>query len=66
MTIVTMIHNALARVGHGIFDFYDSVQEAWRQAQTFEALAALSDAELARRGLKREELAHAVLGIRKS
>jgi hypothetical protein len=64
MTIVTIIHRALAflaRLGHGFLNFYGRVQQARLRAQTFEALAGLTDAELAQHGLKREEIAYAVL-----
>jgi len=40
--------------------FFVAVQEAHANAARFEQLARLSDAELARRGLKREGLAQAV------
>ncbi len=64
MTIVTIIHRTLAflaQLGHRFLDFYGRVQQARLRAQTFEALASLTDAELAQRGLKREEIAYAVL-----
>jgi hypothetical protein len=50
--------NAIAGRLNGLFT---AVQEAHETAARFETLAQLSDAELARRGLKREGLAQAVL-----
>ncbi len=67
MTIVAIsrllrsIMALLRRLGHGFIAFFDRVQQARLRAQTFQALAGLSDADLARRGLKREEIAYAVL-----
>jgi uncharacterized protein YjiS (DUF1127 family) len=68
MTIVTIIHGTpafLARLGRGFLNFYARIQQARLRAQTFEALAGLSDAQLAQRGLKREEIAYAVLAAGK-
>jgi hypothetical protein len=42
------------------YGFFSAVQEAHAHAARFEQLARLSDAELARRGLRREGLAQAV------
>jgi len=42
------------------YGFFAAVQQAHATAARFETLAHLSDAELARRGLKREGLAQAV------
>jgi hypothetical protein len=52
---------ALRALGHGFSDFFAVVREAHATAARFETLAHLSDAELARRGLKREGLAQAVI-----
>ncbi len=68
MTIVTIIHAIpafLARLGRSILNFYGRIQQARLRAQTFEALAGLSDAQLAQRGLKREDIAYAVLSVGK-
>jgi hypothetical protein len=49
--------NAIANHFYGLFAV---VQEAHATAARFEQLAQMSDAELARRGLRREGLAQAV------
>jgi hypothetical protein len=51
---------ALQAAGHAISAFYAVVREAHETAARFEQLAQMSDAELARHGLKREGLAQAV------
>jgi len=51
---------ALRAVGDRFFGLFAAVQQAHATAARFETLAHLSDAELARRGLKREGLAQAV------
>ncbi len=56
---------ALNAVGDRFFGFFAVVEEAHAAAARFETLARLSDAELARRGLKREGLAQAVLAKRR-
>jgi hypothetical protein len=55
--VVAVLH-ALANHFYGLFAV---VQEAHATAARFEQLAQMSDAELARRGLKREGLAQAVI-----
>jgi hypothetical protein len=55
--IVAAALRALADRFYGLFA---AVQQAHATAARFETLAHLSDAELARRGLKREGLAQAV------
>jgi hypothetical protein len=52
---------SLNAVAGRLDDLLAAVQEAHATAARFETLAQLSDAELARRGLKREGLAQAVL-----
>jgi hypothetical protein len=52
---------ALRAVAGGFQDFFAVVREAHATAARFETLAHLSDAELARRGLKREGLAQVVI-----
>jgi hypothetical protein len=63
LLIFRPLHNAVAAL-HALADhFYGLfavVQEAHATAARFEVLAQMSDAELARRGLKREGLAQAV------
>jgi hypothetical protein len=51
---------ALDTLGVYFTDLFAVVQEAHATAARFEELAKMSDAELARRGLKREGLAQAV------
>ena len=55
-SVIAALH-ALGRYFYGLFAV---VQEAHATAARFEVLAQMSDAELARRGLKREGLAQAV------
>jgi hypothetical protein len=50
----------LPALGGLLHRFFVAIQEAQAHAARFEQLARLSDAELARRGLKREGLAQAV------
>ena len=54
---------ALLATGHSISAFYAVVREAHETAARFEQLAQMSDAELARLGLKREGLAQAVFTL---
>jgi hypothetical protein len=51
---------ALGGLADRFYGFFAAVQQAHATAARFEKLAHLSDAELARRGLKREGLAQAV------
>jgi hypothetical protein len=57
------LHNVMAAL-YGLVNYFYGlfavVQEAHATAARFEQLAQMSDAELARRGLKREGLAQAV------
>jgi hypothetical protein len=57
--VISTLH-ALARHFFGLFAV---VQEAQAAAARFELLSKMSDAELARRGLKREGLAQAVFTV---
>jgi hypothetical protein len=52
---------ALLALGDHLYALFALVQEAHATAARFELLARMSDTELARRGLKREGLAQAVL-----
>jgi hypothetical protein len=52
---------ALDTLGVYFIGLFAVVQEAHATAARFEELAQMSDAELARRGLKREGLAQAVI-----
>jgi hypothetical protein len=51
---------ALYALANHFYGLFSVVQEAHATAARFEMLAQMSDAELARRGLKREGLAQAV------
>jgi hypothetical protein len=57
---VTVALDALNRRFHA---FFSVIQEAHATAARFESLAQMSDAELARHGLKREGLAQAVFEV---
>ena len=52
--------SALQALARHFFGLFAAVQEAQAAAARFDFLSRLSDAELARRGLKREGLAQAV------
>jgi hypothetical protein len=52
---------ALRALGGRFLAFFDHIHQARLMAQRYHTLASLSDAELARRGLKREDIAHTVL-----
>ena len=52
---------ALHALGSYFYGLFAVVQEAHATAARFELLSQMSDAELARRGLKREGLAQAVI-----
>jgi hypothetical protein len=63
LLISRLVQNASATLqaaAHYLSGLYALVQEAHATAARFESLAQMSDAELARRGLKREGLAQAV------
>jgi uncharacterized protein YjiS (DUF1127 family) len=51
----------LRRLGRRFFAFFDGIGEARAMAETFKSLSRMSDAELARHGIKREEIPQAVL-----
>jgi hypothetical protein len=62
----TELHHApdlLRRVGQRFCAFLDGIGEARAMAEAFRSLSRMSDAELARRGIKREEIAQAVLAL---
>jgi hypothetical protein len=52
----------LQKISDAFAAFFQGIEEARTLARRFHALARLSDAELAKRGLKRSELASHVLG----
>ena len=50
----------LGRVLKGIADFFESFADAQARSRAFQSLSAMSDAELAAKGLKREDIARYV------
>ena len=54
-------HGLLHRIGHRISDFLDGISEARLLAERYRTLSRMSDDQLAKRGLKREEIPHAIL-----
>jgi hypothetical protein len=59
-----LVHRApafLQRMSERIGAFFDGIEEAQLMAQRYKALSQMSDAQLAARGLKREEIPQAVL-----
>jgi len=58
--LIPSLAAAVEALGRILSGFYAVVQEAHLTAARFESLAQMSDAELARRGLKRDGLAQAV------
>lgn len=61
--LVPNVAASLHAGAHYLSALYALVQEAHAAAARFESLAQMSDAELARRGLKREGLAQAVFTV---
>jgi hypothetical protein len=53
----------LVRLGRYWTEFSSGIEEARAMALRYQSLAALSDRELAARGLKRQDIPRAVLGI---
>ena len=59
-----LVHQApafLQRLSQHISDFFDGVQEARAMAHRYQTLSQMTDAQLAARGLKREQIPQAVL-----
>ena len=54
----------LHRLGQRISAFFEGIGEARAMAETFKTLSRMSDEQLARRGLKREDIPQAVLASR--
>jgi hypothetical protein len=52
-----------SRVGRYWTEFSTGIEEARAMALRYQTLAALSDRELAARGLKRQDIPRAVLGV---
>jgi hypothetical protein len=51
----------LERVAQRFTDFVEGIEEARQMAQRYKTLAQMTDAQLAARGLRREEIPQAVL-----
>jgi len=59
-----LVHQApafLSRIAQRITAFLDGIEEARLMAQRFKSLSEMTDAQLAARGLRREEIPQAVL-----
>lgn len=71
--MTTLVHSSLPatapRLLHRLFgywtDFLTGIEEARAMALLYQDLAALTDRELAARGLKREDIPRAVLAVLK-
>jgi len=53
----------LRQLGQRFCAFLDRIGEAHAMAEAFKSLSRMSDAELAQRGIKREEIRQAVLTL---
>ena len=51
----------LSRLSQNVTDFIDGIGEARAMAEQFKTLSRMTDAQLAERGLKREDIPQAVL-----
>lgn len=51
----------LSRLSQSVSDFIDGIGEARAMAERFKTLSRMTDAQLAERGLKREDIPQAVL-----
>jgi len=59
-----LVHQApafLQRISQRITAFFDGIEEAHLMAQRYKTLSQMTDAQLAARGLRREEIPQAVL-----
>ena len=64
IALAQLIHGApafLQRFGQRFSDFFDGIENARHMARRFKALSQMTDAQLAARGIKREEIPQAVL-----
>ena len=65
MTTLTLSTSYLARladqVGQYLSDLAEGIREGQQLARRYDALARRSDAELARLGIKREDIPHVVM-----
>jgi hypothetical protein len=69
LTLSRLIHDTptlVQRAGERIQGFLAGIAKARAMAQRFKTLSGMSDAELARHGLKRSEIAQAVLASTRS
>jgi uncharacterized protein YjiS (DUF1127 family) len=60
-----LVHEApafLQRISQRIAAFFEGIEEARQLAHRYSVLAQMTDAQLATRGLKREDIPQAVLG----
>ncbi|WP_428029525.1 DUF1127 domain-containing protein [Ancylobacter sp.] len=68
MNTTTLTHHTspdfFSRVVETVTSFFEAVGEGRRIAQRYEALARLSDAALAKRGLTRQDIARAAVNGR--
>ena len=53
----------LSRISQRFADFLAGIEDARLMAQRFKTLSQMTDAQLAARGLKREEIPQAVLNV---
>jgi uncharacterized protein YjiS (DUF1127 family) len=63
----SLIHGTpafLNRLSQGIASFFDGIGEARAMAEHFKTLSRMSDAELARRGITRDEIPQVVISRR--
>jgi hypothetical protein len=54
-------HGLVYRIGQRISDLLEGIAEARALADRYRTLSHMSDEELAKRGLKRREIPHAIL-----
>mgnify|MGYP001810102931 CR=1 FL=1 len=67
MNTTTLTHTSsdfFSRLVEGVTSFFEAIGEGRRIAQRYEALARLSDAALAKRGLTRQDIARAAVNGR--
>lgn len=67
MNTTTLTHTSsdfFSRIADGVASFFEAIGEGRRIAQRYEALARLSDAALAKRGLTRQDIAQAAVNGR--
>ncbi len=62
--LIRSVGALLRLLGDAFHGFFATIDEARAKSDRFERLAHMSDAELARQGLRREDLARVVLASR--